>query len=62
MNCSICQGGVFLGVGKGCKMCGMALDDEEDFCCKICMRKHNAISRKISELKKNINTLLTIVN
>jgi len=45
MNCPVCKKEVFSSVGNGCKMCGMALDNVESFCCKICMRKYNTINR-----------------
>jgi len=45
MNCPVCKKEVFSSVGNGCKMCGMALDNLESFCCKICMRKYNTINR-----------------
>jgi hypothetical protein len=48
MNCPICKKEVFSSIGKGCKMCGMAISGDEfgDFCCKICMRKYNTINRR----------------
>ena len=48
MSCPVCKKEVFSGVGKGCRMCGMLTDDLEDFCCKICMRKHNTINKRIA--------------
>ena len=45
LSCPICKKDVYSTVGIGCKMCGMALDDLESFCCKICMRKYNTINR-----------------
>ena len=38
MSCPVCKKEVFSGLGEGCKMCGMALDGSDSFCCKICMR------------------------
>ena len=43
-NCPVCKKEVFSTLGKGCKMCGMALDGGDSFCCKICMRKYNTIN------------------
>jgi hypothetical protein len=46
LNCPICKEELYSGIGKGCKMCGMILEDEDnEFCCKICMRKFNTILR-----------------
>ena len=47
MDCPICKKEVFSDIGKGCRMCGMPIEDDEfgEFCCKICMRKYNKINR-----------------
>ncbi|GEM_PF-1100626 len=47
LNCPVCKMEVFSGVGRGCKMCGMAIEGLEEFCCKICMRKFNTINRRV---------------
>ena len=53
IKCPICRKRIYSGIGKGCKMCGMILENqEEDYCCGICMRKYNTIKRKIN-LKTN---------
>jgi len=45
-KCNICSQKLFSGIGNGCKLCGMLLDNINDkFCCKICMRKYNVINR-----------------
>ena len=46
LNCPICKKDVYSKAGPGCKMCGMAVGNSESFCCKICMRKFNTISKK----------------
>jgi hypothetical protein len=52
LNCPICNEEVYSGVGKGCKMCGMLLNEEDnEFCCKICMRKFNTINKIIERGK-----------
>ena len=55
LNCLICKKEVYSEIGKGCNMCGMPLEDEDDeYCCKICMRKHNTILKnKLLRLKSN---------
>jgi len=48
LNCPICKKEVYSEIGKGCKMCGMLLEDEDnEFCCKLCMRKFNTINNLI---------------
>ena len=55
LNCLICKKEVYSEIGKGCKMCGMPLEeDDNEYCCKICMRKHNTILRN-KLLKTNFN-------
>jgi hypothetical protein len=44
-SCPICDKEVFSGVGSGCKMCGMLVNNNEFFCCKLCMRKYNTINK-----------------
>jgi hypothetical protein len=44
LSCPVCKKEVYSTLGKGCKMCGMALDGGDSFCCKICMRKYNTIN------------------
>jgi len=57
LNCPICKKEVYSEIGKGCKMCGMSLigtkNVNENFCCKICMRKHNTINKVKRGLRKN---------
>ena len=43
LECPICNQSVYSGTGNGCKMCGMLTI--EDFCCKLCMRKHSTITK-----------------
>ena len=48
LNCPICKKEVYSEIGKGCKVCGMLLEDgDNEFCCKICMRKFNTINKLI---------------
>ena len=45
-KCNICNQELYSGIGSGCKMCGMLLNNKEDrFCCKLCMRKFNTINK-----------------
>lgn len=54
LNCLICKKEVYSEIGKGCKMCGMLLENIDDkFCCKICMRKYKLIN-KIRVLNKTV--------
>ena len=46
-KCPICLKIVYSGVGSGCQMCGMLLENTmEEFCCKICRRKHSTINKR----------------
>jgi len=47
LDCPLCNEKVFSGLGKGCKMCGMALEDDEMFCSKICEDKFGDINQNI---------------
>ena len=47
LNCPICKEVVYSGIGKGCKMCGMLLEEQDEFCCKICMGKFSTINKLI---------------
>ncbi len=41
MTCFICHQKVYSELGKGCKMCGMTLEDEaKDFCCQKCRKQY----------------------
>jgi len=52
LNCPICEKEIYSEIGKGCKMCGMPLENKDkEFCCKICMRKYKTIN-KIKALNK----------
>ena len=45
-SCLICEKRIYSGIGKGCKMCGMSLENKnEEFCCKLCLRKYNTINK-----------------
>jgi hypothetical protein len=46
LSCPVCKMEVFSDVGRGCKMCGMVTIGFGDFCCKLCMRKHNSINKR----------------
>ena len=44
LKCPICDEVVYSEIGKGCKMCGMPLENKgEIFCCRLCMRKYKII-------------------
>jgi len=43
-NCPVCAQEVFSGIGKGCRLCGMLLEEEkENFCCSDCEETYNNI-------------------
>jgi len=45
LSCPVCEKDVYSSIGKGCKMCGMVLDDSDDFCCEECRKKYNTIRK-----------------
>ena len=48
LDCPICEKVVYSEIGRGCKMCGMLLEDKNKnigFCYKLCMRKYNKINK-----------------
>jgi len=52
-KCPLCYKKVYSGLGKGCYMCGMPLEDKsKEFCSGICRSKYKKIN-KLSELFKN---------
>ena len=43
-KCLVCHKEVYSGLGKGCMLCGMALEDEsKEFCSKMCRRRYKQI-------------------
>lgn len=44
MECPICHEDVYSEIGEGCKMCGMALEDESElFCSEECEKVYGDI-------------------
>jgi len=55
LSCPLCHENIYSELGKGCKMCGMVLEDRgKEFCSKECKRKYRKINFSVS---KNINNL-----
>jgi len=46
MECPLCNEKVFSGTGNGCRMCGMVLEEGQDFCSDICEEKYGGINQK----------------
>ena len=47
-KCPLCEKRVYSGVGTGCKMCGMLLDEQEiEFCSDDCEDSYKEISREV---------------
>lgn len=44
LKCPLCYEEVYSGLGEGCKMCGMAIEKNKDFCSKKCEEKYNKIN------------------
>lgn len=36
LECSLCNKKIYAGLGNGCKMCGVALEQNEKFCSEVC--------------------------
>ena len=52
-NCPICERELFSEAGKGCKMCGMLLEDgKKDFCSDECNIKYLKIHSKYNKMRK----------
>jgi len=45
LDCPICEEPVYSSVGKGCKMCGMPVEDGNEFCSKECELKYTLINK-----------------
>jgi hypothetical protein len=45
LNCPICEKEIYSGLGRGCKMCGMVLEEDDEFCCKDCIKKYEKINK-----------------
>ena len=46
LNCPLCKEQVFSELEKGCKMCGMPLENKEEFCSAHCEKLYDAIYNK----------------
>lgn len=49
MNCPLCEEELYSGIGKGCKMCGMIVEDGEEFCSIICKKNYLEINLGIKK-------------
>jgi len=46
LNCPLCHEKIYSEIGKGCKMCGMPLEDKgREFCSKICREGYRKINK-----------------
>ena len=50
MNCPLCYEKVYSGIGEGCKMCGMSLENAEEKFCSIKCKKIYKIINKFKEV------------
>jgi len=46
IKCPLCSEKIYSGLGKGCKMCGMAINKDEEFCSEICQTEHKKINKE----------------
>ena len=45
-KCPFCEEVLYSGLGEGCKMCGMPLDEfDEEFCSEMCEKKYFIINK-----------------
>ena len=50
MNCPLCKEELFSGIGFGCLMCGMPIENKKDrFCSEGCEKKYGKIGVKRNE-------------
>lgn len=45
LECPLCNEIVYSGIGNGCMMCGMILEDDEEFCSEKCKDKYEKINK-----------------
>ena len=46
LKCPLCYEEVYSELGKGCKMCGMPLEDRaKEFCSETCKIKYGSINK-----------------
>jgi len=45
LNCPLCHEKVYSGLGEGCKLCGMPLEDDEEFCSEFCKESYNEVHK-----------------
>lgn len=46
LNCSLCHKIIYSELSKGCKMCGMPLEDKsKEFCSRVCRNKYLVINK-----------------
>jgi len=54
-KCPLCYEKIYSGIGKGCKMCGMQLEDDgREFCSKKCRIKYDYVNQKRSILEYGV--------
>jgi len=50
-NCPVCHNKIYSGLGRGCRLCGMPLEDEsKEFCSKECKKRYNQIHEDGNQL------------
>ena len=43
-KCPLCKEELYSGLGKGCAMCGMPLEENQEFCSNICKERYIEIN------------------
>lgn len=45
LKCPLCEKKLYSSIGLGCKMCGMPLESDKNFCSKRCKNKYKKINK-----------------
>lgn len=46
LECPLCNEKIYSELGKGCKMCGMSISEDENFCSETCETRYKEINDK----------------
>ena len=46
ISCPLCYEVIYTGLGKGCRMCGMKINPNEEFCSEICEEEYGKINQR----------------
>jgi len=52
MVCPLCSEELYSGLGEGCIICGMPLEEGKEFCSERCMDKYKKINKFVIRRKE----------